>query len=101
MLRAHMEPGYGASLLSALLALGITAGLSYLLLRFLPARRWLGRFSGRGQALEVEEILRVDEKSSLLIVRVEGRRLLLATHRAASTTLVAELQPRGAEESAA
>jgi len=88
-----METDYGTSLLSALLALAVTAGLSYLLVRFIPAQRWLGRFSGRTRLLEIEDMLRVDAKSTLMVVRVEGRRLLLATHNGASTTLITELSP--------
>src|SRR5262245_48228319 len=88
-----METDYGTSLLSALLALAITVGLSYLLLRTLPAQRWLGRFAGRARLLEIEDMLRIDAKSTLLIVRVEGRRLLLASHGSAAPTLITELAP--------
>ena len=96
MLRPHMETDYVTSLLSALLALTLIGGVSYLLVRFWPAQRWLGRFAGRARQLEVEDVLRIDPKSSLLIVRVEGRRLLVATHSAASTTLLTELATDGA-----
>src|ERR1043166_1592753 len=88
---------YGTSLLSALIALALTAGLSYLLVRFLPSSRapghWLGRFAGRARLMEIEDMLRIDAKSTLLIVRVEGRRLLLASHGAAAPTLISELAP--------
>jgi flagellar biogenesis protein FliO len=89
-----METDYGTSLLSAVLALAITAGLSYLLVRFLPTSRWLGRFAGRARLLEIEDMLRLDAKSTLVIVRVEGRRLLLASHGSAAPTLITELAPQ-------
>jgi flagellar biogenesis protein FliO len=90
-----MQTDYGMSLLSALLALLITAGLSYLLVRFSPSSRWFGRFAGRARLLEIEDMLRIDPKSTLLIVRVEGRRLLLASHSGAAPTLITELAPQG------
>jgi flagellar biogenesis protein FliO len=94
-----MQTDYGTSLLSALLALVITAGLSYLLVRFLPSSRWLGRFAGRARLMEIEDTLRIDAKSTLMIVRVEGRRLLLASHSGAAPALISELSPHssGAE----
>ncbi len=88
-----MQTDYGTSLLSALLALAITAGLSYLLVRFLPSFRWLGRFAGRARLMEIEDTLRIDAKSMLLIVRVEDRRLLLASHSGAAPALISELDP--------
>jgi flagellar biogenesis protein FliO len=88
-----MQTEYGTSLLSALLALAITAGLSYLLVRFRPLSPWLGRFAGRTRLMEIEDMLRIDAKSTLLIVRVEGRRLLLASHSGAAPTLISELGP--------
>lgn len=92
-----MQTDYGTSLLSALLALAITAGLSYLLVRFLPSARWLGRFAGRARLMEIEDMLRIDAKSTLLIVRVENRRLLLASHSGAAPSLIGELGPARAE----
>jgi flagellar biogenesis protein FliO len=90
-----MQADYGTSLLSALLALAVTAGLSYLLVRFLPASvsssRWFGRFAGRARLLEIEDMLRIDPKSTLMIVRVEGRRLLLASHTGGTPVLITEL----------
>jgi flagellar biogenesis protein FliO len=88
-----MQTDYGTSLLSALIALALTAGLSYLLVRFLPSATWLGRFAGRARLMEIEDMLRIDAKSTLLIVRVEGRRLLLASHGGAAPTLISELAP--------
>jgi flagellar biogenesis protein FliO len=91
-----MEPDYGTSLLSALLALAIIAGVSYLLVRFLPRQSWFGRFAGRARLLEIEDMLRIDAKSTLMIVRVEGRRLLLASHSGAAPTLITELAAQAA-----
>ena len=100
-----MQTDYGTSLLSALLALAITAGLSYLLVRFLPlslfgSTRWLGRFAGRARRMEIEEMLRLDAKSTLLIVRVENRRLLLASHSGGAPALISELEPLDARAEA-
>lgn len=92
-----MEPDYGTSLLSALLALAIIGGVGYLLVRFLPGQHWFGRFAGRARLLEIEDMLRIDAKSSLLIVRVEGRRLLLASHTGAAPTLITELAAQAQE----
>lgn len=83
-----LASGYVAGLLQALLALAAVAALAYLALRFLPRA---GLFARRGTRLGVEEGLRLDAKSSLLIVQVEGRRLLVATHSQAGTTLLTEL----------
>ena len=82
--------GYVAGLLQALLALAVVAGLAYLGLRFAPRG---GLFSRRGKLLGVEETLRLDARSCLLIVQVEGRRLLVATHSQAGATLLTELGP--------
>lgn len=88
-----MQTDYGSSLFSALLALAVTAGLSILLVRFFPSSRWLGRFAGRARLMEIEDMLRIDAKSTLVIVRVEGRRLLLASHSGAAPALIGELAP--------
>lgn len=84
---------YLSGLLQAVLALALVGVAAYGALRLLPRGALLGR---RGKALVVEESLRVDARSSLLIVQVEGRRLLVATHSTAGATLLAELAP-GAE----
>jgi flagellar biogenesis protein FliO len=69
----------------------ITAALAYLSLRFGAAR---GLWSGaRGKQLQIEERVHLDAKNQLLIVRVEGRRLLLATHAQGAAQLVVELAP--------
>jgi flagellar biogenesis protein FliO len=80
---------YATSLLQVLLVLAVTAALAYGSLRFGAAR---GLFpSARGKLLQVEESVRIDAKSSLVIVRVEGRRLLLATHAQGAPQLLVEL----------
>lgn len=79
---------YVNGLLQAVLALAVVAGLAYVALRFMPQNVLFGR---RGRLLEVEETLRLDAKSSLSIVRIEGRRLLVGTHSQAAVTLLAEL----------
>lgn len=89
---------YALSLLQAVVVLGLTAALAYLTLRFGAARGLLG--SARGKLIQVEESVRVDSKSGLLIVRVEGRRLLLATHSHAAPQLLLELGPGAPEASA-
>jgi len=83
-----LASGYVAGLLQAALALGLVGGLAYLALRYLPRGTLLGR---RGKLLAIEESLRLDARSSLLIVQVEGRRLLVATHSTAGATLLTEL----------
>jgi hypothetical protein len=80
----------------ALVALLVISGLAVLCLRWL-ARQGLGR--ARGKSLLVEERIALDAHSALLVVRVENRRLLLATHRSAAARLLAELE--GAPEAAA
>jgi hypothetical protein len=54
---------------------------------------------GAGKAVQIEARLPLDTRSALLVVRVEGRRLLLATHSQAPARLVAELSasPDGRE----
>jgi flagellar biogenesis protein FliO len=76
------------TLLQALCALAIVSGLAYVSLRWL-AQRGLGRAQGR--LLQVEERVTLDAQSSLLVVRVEGRRLLLAAHRDEAPRLLLEL----------
>lgn len=76
------------TLLQALCALAIVSGLAYVSLRWL-AQRGVGR--GQGRLLQVEERVALDPHSSLLVVRVEGRRLLLAAHRDEAPRLLVEL----------
>lgn len=89
---------YATGLLEAVVALLLVAGLAYLSLRFAGGR---GLFGGRNKQLAIEESLRLDGKSALLVVRVEGRRLLLATHPHAAPTLLTELDAAQAEPNSA
>lgn len=92
---ASLLSDYTASLLQAVVVLALTAALAYLSLRFGAARGLLGPRGGKG--LQVESSVRLDARSQLLIVRVEGRRLLLATHAQGAARLLLELGPVGAE----
>lgn len=86
---------YAKSLVDALLVLGVTAALVYVTLRFLTAR---GLVSPRARAAQLEQSFRIDGKSNLVIVVVEGRRLLLATHESGPPRLLLELEPKPPKE---
>lgn len=86
---------YASTLLSAIVSLAIIAGLAYAALRFGPARLWK---RGRSKSLCVEDNVALDARSSLVIVRVEGRRLLLATHAQETARLITELAPAAPAE---
>ena len=58
--------------LAVLIVLGLVAALAWLL-----RRGSLGAFAGRGGAINVETAVALGERRSLVIVSVEGRRLLL------------------------
>jgi flagellar biogenesis protein FliO len=83
---------YLSGLLQALAALGVVAAFAFLVLRFGALRSALGP---RGQRLSIEDRLRLDARSQLLIVRVEQRRLLIATHTEGPARLLAELGEPG------
>jgi flagellar biogenesis protein FliO len=85
---------YLSGQLQALAALGVVAAFAFLVLRFGALRAALGP---RGQRLSVEDRLRLDARSQLLIVRVERRRLLIATHTEGAARLLAELEEPAAE----
>lgn len=89
---------YLSGLLQALAALGVVAAFAFLVLRFGALRAALGP---RGQRLSVEDRLRLDARSQLLIVRVEQRRLLIATHTEGAARLLAELDEAAAEQAGA
>ncbi|MFT3923588.1 MAG: flagellar biosynthetic protein FliO [Myxococcales bacterium] len=80
-----------ASLLQVVVALLVVSALAYGVLRVL-ARRGFGRLPSQG-SLRVEQRLNLDSQGDLLVVRVEGRRLLLAAQRGAPARLIAELGP--------
>jgi flagellar protein FliO/FliZ len=58
--------------IAVLIVLGLVAVLAWLL-----RRGSLGAFAGRGGAINVETAVALGERRSLVIVSVEGRRLLL------------------------
>jgi flagellar biogenesis protein FliO len=93
---------YVSGLLQALLALIAVAALAFVLLRSGALR---GALTPRGRLLNVEETLRLDARNGLAIVRVEQRRLLLATSAEGSPRLLLELpaanEPQPAPRAAA
>ena len=58
--------------LAVLIVLGLVAAMAWLL-----RRGSLGALTGRGGAINVETAVALGERRSLVIVSVEGRRLLL------------------------
>lgn len=76
------------SLLSALCALALLAALTWLVLRLRTSAALRGSAN-----LRIEERVALDLKGSLLIVRVDSRRLLLATSDRGPARLLAELAP--------
>jgi flagellar biogenesis protein FliO len=86
---ASVASDYTASVVQALVVLALTAALAYLSLRFGAARGLLP--GSKGKQLEIEERMRLDAKNQLLIVRVEGKRLLVATHAQGAAQLLLEL----------
>jgi flagellar biogenesis protein FliO len=85
---ASLAGDYVSGLLQAALALALVAAFAFLVLRFTSLRALLAQ---RGKLLSVEESLRLDPRNNLLIVRVEQRRLLIATHTDGAAQLLAEL----------
>lgn len=85
---------YLSGLLQALAALGVVAAFAFVALRLGALR---GALSARGQRLSVEDRLRLDARSQLLIVRVEQRRLLIATHADGAARLLTELGEAASE----
>jgi flagellar biogenesis protein FliO len=82
--------------LQALAALALVAGMWWLL-KHGP----MLRPGARGTNLQVEERIALDGQSALLIVRVDARRLLLATSKGAAARLVCELAQQSPPRSAA
>jgi flagellar biogenesis protein FliO len=78
-----------AGLVQVLLALAAVSALAYGVLRALARRGFGGQGSG---SLRIEQRIFLDAQSALLVVQVEGRRLLLATHRGAPARLITELE---------
>jgi flagellar protein FliO/FliZ len=73
--------------IAVLIVLGLVTALAWLL-----RRGSLGRLTGRGGAITVETAVALGERRSLVIVSVEGRRLLLGLTPTAMS-LVTELGP--------
>jgi len=72
--------------LAVLIVLGLVTALAWLL-----RRGSLGALTGRGGAINVETAVALGERRSLVIVAVEGRRLLgLATN---GVSILADLAP--------
>jgi flagellar biosynthetic protein FliO len=72
--------------IAVLIVLGLVTALAWLL-----RRGSLGRLTGRGGAITVETAVALGERRSLVIVAVEGRRLLLGL-TPTTMALVTELQ---------
>jgi flagellar biogenesis protein FliO len=75
----------------ALCALALLLAVIWLLRRTRMGSLPFGAHKAR--ALAVEERIPIDLRSGLVIVRVEGRRLLLATSDSGPARLVSELTP--------
>jgi len=74
------------SFLAVAIVLGLVAALAWLL-----RRGTLGALTGRGGAINVETAVALGERRSLVIVAVEGRRLLLGL-TPTTMSLVTELK---------
>lgn len=81
----EFSPPIWRTLLALLVVLGLLAALAWALRRGMLTRR-------SGQALAVETALPLGERRSLVVVTVEGRRLLLGL-TPAQVSLVTELKP--------
>lgn len=84
---------YASDLLRTGFALGFVCLLAWASLRFLAARG-LGK-PATSKRLEVIERLTLDAQRSLLMVRVDRRRLLIGVGTGAAPQLIAELDPDG------
>jgi flagellar biosynthetic protein FliO len=80
-------------LLAVTVVLALLAGVLWLL-----KSGYLARFAARSSAVAVETAVSLGERRQLVIVAVEGRRLLLGV-TAAQVTLVTELEARTTEVS--
>jgi flagellar protein FliO/FliZ len=78
--------------IAVLIVLALVAALAWLL-----RSGRLGPLRARGSAIAVETAISLGERRSLVIVSVEGRRLLLGV-TSAQVSLVTELQARAPEE---
>ncbi|MEY4511855.1 MAG: hypothetical protein RLZZ450_3977 [Pseudomonadota bacterium] len=92
----RVDADAGSAVFSALQAV---AALLLVLAVVWYARRFLlggGLVGKRGERMKVEERLGLDLRNALLIVRVDERRLLLATSDHGPARLIAELAPGAA-----
>jgi flagellar protein FliO/FliZ len=78
-------------LLAVIIVLGLVGALAWLL-----RSGYLGRFAPRNSVVGVETAVSLGERRQLVIVAVEGRRLLLGV-TSAQVTLVTELSSRAPE----
>jgi flagellar protein FliO/FliZ len=76
--------------MNGLLAVGIVLGLVGALAWLLRSGR-LGQFAAKGSIVGIETAISLGERRQLVIVAVEGRRLLLGV-TSSQVTLVTELQ---------
>jgi len=79
------------SILAVLIVLGLVAALAWLM-----RRGTFGALRGRARAIVVETAVPLGERRQLVIVSVEGRRLLLGL-TPASISMVTELGPSAFE----
>lgn len=77
--------------LAVLIVLGLVGALAWLV-----RSGQFGKLSARASAVGVETAVSLGERRQLVIVAVEGRRLLLGV-TSSQVTLVTELQPRPVE----
>lgn len=75
------------SILAVLIVLALVAGLAWLL-----RSGRLGRLSARASSISIETATSLGERRQLVVVSVEGRRLLLGVTQM-QVSLVTELQP--------
>ncbi len=88
---AKAGESYGIALLQAVIALVLVSGLAFVTLRWAKQR---GLGLARGKLLKVEERVPLDLRNALVVVQVDGRRLLLATSETGPARLIAELEAR-------
>lgn len=81
----------GSDVLRTAFALGFVCALAWVALRFLAARG-LGKTPRQSPRMELVERLPLDAQRSLVIVRVEQRRLLVGVGPGASPSFVTELE---------
>jgi flagellar biogenesis protein FliO len=91
LLDAAQQRSDWSGLLQALSALALLSAGAYVVLRAAAQRGWGAAAKG---ALQIEQRIALDQHSALVVLQVEGRRLLLAVHRHAAARLLIELEAR-------